>query len=160
MRILEILKNIETDFFWSQKSASIRPRTSRLKWLVLRWEDRKRGQETPGARKEGFAEAELYALAAAGVLEGGCSRHIALSEARSRLCRRRSLPPNSHFAAFSRSTRFSQFCAARISKVSKIWISSKISWFWKEFTEFLQNFKEIENFDKFEISGNFGQHSV
>ena len=39
------------------------------------------------------------------------------------------------FQHFSRSTRFSQFCAARISKNSKI--SSKISWFWKKmFTKF------------------------
>ena len=57
------------------------------------------------------------------------------------------------FQHFSRSTRFSQFCAARISKFCKM--SSKISWFWRKF-EISQSFdtflKMLDNFlQKFEF---------
>merc|ERR1711965_675650 len=80
-------------------------------------------------------------------------RRITLSEARSRLYRRRSLQVNSHFQHFSRSTRFSQFCAARISTFCKT--SSKIRDFQEILTFFLQIFKNFKNFKNFESFENF-----
>ena len=99
---------------WSQKSALIQPRTSLGKsdvswrWVRLSRQPQSEGDRVGRARscdravRPDLLGAAFRREAHAGPLTSTTlsPRHITLSEARSRLYRRRFLQPNSHFAAF------------------------------------------------------------
>ena len=93
-----------------QRSASMQPRTSLGKsdvswqWIYNLWAggripERRSGMgDVTTLAKDLSHEAETWRRAA--IATNPSPRHITLSEARSRLYRRRFLQPNSHFAAF------------------------------------------------------------